>query len=81
MDLKLLHMYYSYSFVTAGELNKVGDRVLVAQGGDGGNSMNNFRAQKGHALSINLDLKLISDIGLVGLVFHTVRYSSIVQIT
>ena len=55
-----------------GELNKVGDRVLVAKGGDGGNSSNNFVGQKGHALSVNLDLKLISDIGFVGSVLRSV---------
>jgi Obg family GTPase CgtA len=49
-----------------GEINKSGDRVLVASGGLGGCPANHFVGQKGSALSLNLDLKLISDIGLVG---------------
>jgi GTPase involved in cell partitioning and DNA repair len=40
--------------------------VLVASGGLGGYAANNFVGQKGESLSLNLDLQLISDIGLVG---------------
>ena len=49
-----------------GELNKVGERVRVAKGGQEGSPLNNFQGQKGEARNINLDLKLLADIGLVG---------------
>ena len=46
----------------------MGDKVLVARGGFGGGPQNGFLGEKGHSVVINLDLKLIADIGLVGLV-------------
>lgn len=49
-----------------GDVNKVGDKVLVARGGDGGMASNQYVGQKGDAVSVTLDLKLISDIGFVG---------------
>ncbi|XP_054847575.1 GTP-binding protein 10 [Eublepharis macularius] len=49
-----------------GELNKTGDRLLVARGGIGGSPVTNFLPTKGQAYSIHLDLKLIADVGLVG---------------
>ncbi|XP_077158899.1 GTP-binding protein 10 [Paroedura picta] len=49
-----------------GELNKPGDRLLVARGGVGGSLFTNFHPTKGQAQSIHLDLKLIADVGLVG---------------
>ena len=49
-----------------GEVNEVGDKVLAARGGSGGGPQNGFVAEKGHQHSVNLDLKLIADIGLVG---------------
>ena len=49
-----------------GQLDKVGDRVLVAVGGTGGNQTNNFCGLKGQKQSITLDLKLIADVGFVG---------------
>jgi len=52
--------------VVSGEVNKVGEKVLVARGGHGGCSENGFLGEKGHSHVINLDLKLIADIGLVG---------------
>ena len=55
-------------FVSTGDINKVGDKVLVARGGDGGMAANQYVGQKGDALSVTLDLKIISDIGLVGYV-------------
>jgi len=55
-------------FVYEGDINKAGDKVLVAQGGDGGMQSNHFVGQKGDALSVTLDLKVISDIGFVGYV-------------
>jgi len=54
--------------VDEGDVNKVGDKVLLARGGDGGMSSNQFAGQKGDALSVTLDLKVISDIGFVGYV-------------
>lgn len=49
-----------------GELNEVGETCLVAGGGCGGNSSNQFIGSKGQELRIKVDLKLIADIGLVG---------------
>ncbi|KAG2465018.1 GTPBA protein, partial [Polypterus senegalus] len=49
-----------------GELNKVGERMLVAHGGSGGSFLSNFLPAKGDINIIRLDLKLIADVGLVG---------------
>lgn len=49
-----------------GEINKVGDKVLVARGGAGGSPSNQYNGQKGQAHNITLELKLIADVGLVG---------------
>ncbi|XP_007505054.1 GTP-binding protein 10 [Monodelphis domestica] len=49
-----------------GELNKEDDKILIAQGGLGGNLLSNFLPSKGQKRIIHLDLKLIADIGLVG---------------
>ncbi|XP_067418337.1 GTP-binding protein 10 [Emydura macquarii macquarii] len=49
-----------------GELNKAGDLLLVAHGGLGGCSVTNFLPLKGQIQTVNLDLKLIADVGLVG---------------
>lgn len=49
-----------------GELNKEGEQLTVAKGGTGGHSKNGFLGLQGQTHSIKLDLKLISDIGLVG---------------
>lgn len=49
-----------------GEVNEVGEKVLLARGGEGGNASNNFLGQKGQSHTLRLDLKLIADIGLVG---------------
>ncbi|KAM6449929.1 GTP-binding protein 10 isoform 2-T2 [Liasis olivaceus] len=49
-----------------GELNKVGERLLVAQGGIGGCPVTNFFPTKGQVHTIHLDLKLIADVGLIG---------------
>lgn len=49
-----------------GELNKPGDRLLVARGGVGGSVVTSFLPAKGQAFSVHLDLKLIADVGLVG---------------
>lgn len=47
-------------------MNTENEQLLVAKGGKGGKSGNKFVASQGTALSINLDLKLIADIGLIG---------------
>ncbi|XP_073190117.1 GTP-binding protein 10 isoform X1 [Lepidochelys kempii] len=49
-----------------GELNKAGDRILVARGGIGGCLVTNFLPLKGQIQTIHLDLKLLADVGLVG---------------
>lgn len=51
-----------------GELNEVGEKLIVATGGRGGspNTKPLFTGMKGEEKIINLDLKLIADIGLVG---------------
>ena len=49
-----------------GDLNEVGEKVIVARGGLGGCPDNQYVGQRGVARSISLDLKLIADVGLVG---------------
>ena len=51
---------------TLGNLDKVGDKVLVAVGGTGGQQSNNYMGIKGQKQTIVLDLKLIADVGFVG---------------
>jgi len=52
--------------VAIGELNRVGDRVLVAIGGRGGDVRNQYNGMQGQRQSVTLDLKLIADVGMVG---------------
>ncbi|KAM8967139.1 GTP-binding protein 10 [Pelodytes ibericus] len=52
--------------VQIGELNKAGERLLVAKGGHGGKFRTDFVPSKGQKRTVRLDLKLIADIGLVG---------------
>ncbi|XP_032868928.1 GTP-binding protein 10 isoform X1 [Amblyraja radiata] len=49
-----------------GELNKKGDRLIVAHGGHGGSFKTYFLPSKGQAGIIRMDLKLVADVGLVG---------------
>ncbi|KAM9851761.1 GTP-binding protein 10 [Aulostomus maculatus] len=49
-----------------GELNREGDRILLAKGGYGGSFTSEFHPGKGQAKHIRLDLKLIADLGMVG---------------
>uniref|UniRef100_A0A6I8SWI5 GTP-binding protein 10 n=1 Tax=Xenopus tropicalis TaxID=8364 RepID=A0A6I8SWI5_XENTR len=52
--------------VKIGELDKEGDEIRVARGGQGGVFQTDFLPSKGQKRIIHLDLKLISDVGLVG---------------
>ena len=48
------------------DLNREGDMVQVAKGGQGGSPNNDFQSQKGSFGTFKLLLKLIADVGLVG---------------
>ncbi|GIY66346.1 GTP-binding protein 10 [Caerostris extrusa] len=49
-----------------GELNRVGEKLLISKGGCGGGPQNGFIGQKGQSLPLTLDLKLLADVGFVG---------------
>ncbi|XP_026464764.1 GTP-binding protein 10 homolog [Ctenocephalides felis] len=49
------------------DMDEEGKTCVVARGGFGGNAYNNYLGMKGQAYSVTLDLKLIADVGLVGL--------------
>ncbi|XP_022316504.2 GTP-binding protein 10 homolog [Crassostrea virginica] len=51
---------------TIGDLDEEGKEFIVAKGGAGGNPDNGFMGMKGEAKTVDLNLKLIADIGLVG---------------
>ena len=48
------------------DLNKAGSTAKVASGGHGGAMKNDFNGQKGERLNLNLELKVIADVALVG---------------
>ncbi|EUB59976.1 GTP-binding protein [Echinococcus granulosus] len=50
-----------------GDLDEPDQRLLVAQGGYGGTPVTNYLGSPGEARSIVLDLKLMADVGLIGL--------------
>ncbi len=52
--------------VSLGEVNTEGEKLIICHGGKGGSPLNNYTAQKGNSYSVNLDLKLIADVGLIG---------------
>lgn len=54
------------SGIKIGEVNTENEKVLIAKGGKGGSPLNDYKSAKGQAFSVNLDLKLIADIGLIG---------------
>lgn len=54
------------SGVTIGEVNTENDKVVIAKGGKGGSPLNEYKPESGQGFSVNLDLKLIADIGLIG---------------
>ncbi|XP_061711762.1 GTP-binding protein 10 homolog [Cydia pomonella] len=49
-----------------GSIDKEDETIILARGGPGGNTQNNFLGHFGQIYHIRLDLKLIADIGLVG---------------
>lgn len=49
-----------------GNLNEPESELIVAKGGQGGNRSNGYCGARGESRSINLELQLIADIGLVG---------------
>jgi len=60
-----------------GEIVSSKSKIRVARGGTGGSFKSRFIPSKGEALSINLDLKLIADVGFVG--FPNAGKSSLLQ--
>ncbi|KAL7641400.1 UNVERIFIED_CONTAM: hypothetical protein RMT77_008540 [Armadillidium vulgare] len=52
--------------LTLGDILQEGEQIMVARGGAGGNPDNNFFGQPGEKRHVQLLLKLIADIGLVG---------------
>ena len=48
------------------DFNEDGQEFVVAKGGAGGNSSNNFCGLPGQKQFVRLDLKLLADIGYVG---------------
>jgi GTPase involved in cell partitioning and DNA repair len=69
LPIVLLSLITIYDFLQGdllGELNEQGQRLVIANGGDGGGPENEFLGQKGETFNIQIDLKLIADIGLVG---------------
>lgn len=57
---------YNNNRVKLGEVNKDGDKLMVAKGGPGGSPESQYCGLKGQVETIVLDLKLIADIGLIG---------------
>ncbi|XP_043282877.1 GTP-binding protein 10 homolog [Venturia canescens] len=57
---------YSEDGALLGDLNSTGAKLKIAAGGIGGCPETGFSGQKGQAHCIQLDLKLIADVGLVG---------------
>lgn len=49
-----------------GEVNETNSKLMVAEGGIGGCKETDFCGRKGRSRVIHLDLKLISDVALVG---------------
>jgi GTPase involved in cell partitioning and DNA repair len=47
-------------------LDEEDKEFTVVKGGSGGNASNGFEGRRGEAKSVDLNLKLIADIGLVG---------------
>lgn len=58
-----------------GELNEPGETCIVAQGGIGGCSGNNFLGTRGKEQVITLDLKLIADVGMVFIPYSLLKFT------
>jgi GTPase involved in cell partitioning and DNA repair len=56
--------------VVIGEVNNPDDTLCIARGGKGASSKNNYKKQIVEGFSVNLDLKMIADIGLIGFKFN-----------
>lgn len=65
-----LNVYYKHCFIflyfVLGDLNRIGDKLLLSRGGSGGTPSNGYLGQKGQPVPLTLDLKLLADIGFVG---------------
>ena len=64
----MLLLYIYLSFLILADLNTEGQEYIVAEGGPGGHPGNSFLGKRGEIKTVSLVLKLIADIGLVGLV-------------
>ena len=53
----------------AGEVNEENESIIVAKGGDGAGPFNGYSAQTGQRSRLTLDLKLLSDVALIGFIF------------
>ena len=56
----------SYLFNSVGEVNEPDSKLIVAEGGLGGCKETDYCGRRGQVRRIHLDLKLISDVSLVG---------------
>lgn len=63
----VFYFVYLYLITILGDMDEPGKTCLAAKGGYGGNAYNNYLGMKGQTYSVTLDLKLIADVGLVGL--------------
>ena len=57
---------FTDSGVSIGEVNSEEEELLIVRGGKGGSALNKYMGQPGDKFSVNLDLKLIADVGLIG---------------
>lgn len=49
-----------------GEISTSQDKILVARGGKGATYKNNYSNERGESRTLNIDIKLISDLGFIG---------------
>lgn len=49
-----------------GQINEHGEKIVVANGGQGGCPANGYNGSRGQSGTVTLDLKLIADVGFVG---------------
>ena len=64
----LLSCSLSLSNSPVGEVNKRGEQLMIAKGGEGGGPFNGYAGQPGQFAKLMLELKIISDVGLLGYV-------------